>query len=281
MTELPPRPPFRVTPDLARSSIAATDGEVQASLAARPWEPAALRGPMLLALDNAALRASVDPGDTAIAIDLERVACIGAALFGGLAAGDGKQIAAPLPGGGVVAVAGAAPHRNVGEPAYWREALLAALAVRQTRAISLLTDVPIALLRELAPEFPEWRFHEYEALRALALRNADAATRLVAAARAADPDAVDSVSREFVLDVVTPELQLGFRALDRDQAGFDTWMDIAIARHHHYFQSHDARKKQPLSQLALAPLAMAAVAHEMGVRTNVTSDYLPRQIIGA
>jgi hypothetical protein len=279
VSELPSRPPFRVNPDVARSSIAQTDGEVQASLAARPWQPAALRGPMLLALDNAAMRASVDPGDRAIGGDLERVACIGAALFGGLAAGAGTQIAAPLPGGGVVAVAGAAPQRNIGEPAYWREALLAALAVRQTRAVSMLAGVPIAVLRGLAPELPDWRFHEYEALQALALRNADAATKLVAAARAADPDTVDEASRDFVLDVIAPELQLGFRALDRDQAGFETWMTIAIERHHHYFQSHDARKRQPLSQLALAPLAMASVAHEMGMRTHVTTEYLPRHII--
>ncbi len=280
MAKLPSRPAFHVAPEVLRGSIARTEETVAKALAARPWVPANLRGLHLLTLSNAALRASIDLGDPGIAVDLERVACMGAALFGGLVAGAGQTIEAPLPGGGqTVEVTGSAPDSRVGEPGYWREALLAALTVRKTRAVSMLAEVPLALLRALGPTHDEWTFLEYEALQAVALGRPDAPVRLLAAAKAANPETVHEIVRDRVLDVVTPELQLAFKAIDRDQAGFDTWMIVAIEGHHHYFQRNALNKKQPTSQLALAPLAMACVAHDLGIRTNVTTDYLPRHII--
>jgi hypothetical protein len=282
VTGLPSRPVFRADAAALRASIAKMDASIAKTLAARPWNPAELRGPMILALDNAAKRASIDVNDAGIAIDLERVACLGAALFGALVAGAGTTIEAPLPGSDeVIGVTGVAPSPSIGEPIYWRQALLAALAVRHARAISLLANVPVTLLRDLAPTHPGWFFLEAEALQALALRSKDVSQRLVAAARAADPATVDEAGRDWVLEVVTPELQLAFRALDRDQAEYDRWIEVAIKAHHRYYQDAAERSNQPLSQLALAPLAMACVAHDLGIRTSVESDYLPRHIIGA
>jgi len=280
VTQLPSRPIFRSDPELLRRSIDEDDELLAKKLGVRPWAPANLRGPQLLALDNAATRASIDLHDPGIAADLERVACLGAALFGALAAGEGQQIEAPLPGSDdVVKVTGVAADSRIGHATYWRDALLAALAVRNERAVTLLAEVPVALLRQLTPAISDWTLLEYEALQALALRRSDAAQLLTAAARAADPDTVDEFSRDWVLDIVTPELQLGFRALDNDQAAYDSWMLVAIKCHHHYYQSDAALKKQPMSQLALAPLAMACVAHDLGIHTNVTTDYLPSDII--
>lgn len=280
MITLPTRPPYRDDPAAVRGFVARMDAELATALAARPWNPAELRGPMILAIDNAAKRASADDGDPAIAVDLDRAACLGAGLFAGLVAGPGGSVETPLPGGQAgVSVSGAAASPNIGEPLYWRDALLAALAARNGRAVTILAEVPLALLRGLAPEYPDWFFLEAEALQAFALRRKDAPERILAAARAADPNTVEEFSRDMVLDIVSPELQLAFRTLDRDQASFDQWMIEAIKGHHHYYDSDDQRRRLPLSQLALAPLAMACVAYDLGIRTNVESDYLPRHII--
>ena len=281
MSSLPSRPRFHTAPELLRKSIEQVEATLSARVAARPWKPADLRGALILALDNAAKRAAIDPGDAAIAIDLDRVACMGAALFAALAAGGGARIEAPAPGGdGTIPTIGAAPDARLGEPIYWRDSLLAALAVRNVAATKMLAEVPISLLQALAPTRPRWALLEYEALQALALLRADAGNRLVAAARAADPANVEAISRDWVLDIVSPELQLGFRAIDRDQAGFDTWMDAAIKGHHHYYQARPERRKLPQAQLALAPLSMAKLAHDLGLRTRAVSDYLPRAIVG-
>lgn len=278
---LPSRPRFHTAPELLRKSIDQVETTLSKQIAARPWKSADLRGAQILALDNAAKRAAIDPVDAAIGLDLDRVACMGAALFAALAAGSGAEVAAPAPGSdGVVTTLGAAPDARLGEPIYWRDALLAAMAVRNRRSIRMLAEIPVSLLRALAPNRPDWAFLECEALQALALQQPDAGDRLVDAARAADPATVEAISRDWVLDILSPELQLAFRTIDQDQAGFDKWMEVALKGHHHYYQSRADRQRLILSQLALAPLAMACIAHDAGLHISVVSDYLPRAIIG-
>ncbi|HUQ03194.1 MAG TPA: immunity 49 family protein [Kofleriaceae bacterium] len=277
---LPTRPPSNVAPEATRKAVARNDETLLRQLAARPWSPASARAAQGLGLDNAARRSLLDPGDPLIAVDLERAACASAALFAALAAGAGAELEVPLPHSDeTVTMTGAAPHPNLGDPIYWRTGLLAALAVRKRRAIELLAGIPLDLLRQLAPADPPWALREREALQALALGRRDAPDLLVAAAAAADPKTAPDLARDWVLDVVTPELQLGFRALARDQAGVDQWMTEAIKGHHHYYFQRPDRRNDLMAQLALAPLAMACVAHDMGVRTSVATDYVPARVI--
>ncbi len=280
MSKLPTRPAFHVSPENTRKALEGQDARIESGLAARPWTAARLRGLQTLALDAAARRASADPADPLIARDLERAACAGAGLFAAIAAGAGAELETPVPGGeGTVTTSGAAPDPRVADPIDWRSSLLCALAVRHARATELLATVPAAILQALAPADPAWTTLERAALQAFALRRPDAGDRLGEAARAADPVTVPEISRDWVLDVVSPSLQLAFRALARDQAGFDTWIVAAVKGHHHYYQGRAERKKSALSQLALAPLAMACVARDLGVSTTITSDYLPRHLI--
>jgi hypothetical protein len=280
-TMLPTRPPTNVAPEATRKAVTRNDETLLRQLAARPWSPASARAAQGLALDNAARRSLLDPGDPLIAVDLERAACASAALFAALAAGAGTELDVPLPTSDQsVTMTGAAPHPNLGDPIHWRTGLLAALAVRKRRAIELLAGVPLDLLQRLSPSDPEWVLRERAALQALALRRRDAPDLLVAAASAADPKTVPDFARDWVLDVVTPELQVAFRALAREKAGVDQWMIEAIKGHHHYHFERPDRRDDLRAQLALAPLAMACVAHDLGIRTSVESDYLPRHIIG-
>lgn len=277
---LPKRPPFHVPPDGTRKVIAQQEETLLRQLDARPWTPASARTAQGLALDNAARRSVLDPFDPKIAVELERAACASSALYAALAAGPGAEVAAPLPHtDDTVTIAGAAPDANLGDPIHWRTGLLAAMAVRKRRAIELLAGIPRELLHRLAPADPEWAMLERDALQALALRADNAAELLERAARAADPETVGELSRDWVLDVVTPELQVGFRAMARDQRGVDTWMVEAIKGHHHYYFERSDRRKNILAQLALAPLAMACVANDMDVRTTASSDYVPARVI--
>jgi hypothetical protein len=223
-TMLPTRPPTNVAPEATRKAVTRNDETLLRQLAARPWSPASARAAQGLALDNAARRSLLDPGDPLIAVDLERAACASAALFAALAAGAGTELDVPLPTSDQsVTMTGAAPHPNLGDPIHWRTGLLAALAVRKRRAIELLAGVPLDLLQRLSPSDPEWVLRERAALQALALRRRDAPDLLVAAASAADPKTVPDFARDWVLDVVTPELQVAFRA--RARKGWRRSMD--------------------------------------------------------
>ncbi len=278
---IPTRPPYHVPPDDARKGLEQREAMLIGQLAFRPWTPVSARAAHLLALDSAGSRAALDPDDPNILIDLDRAACACAGLFASLLAGVGGKIEAPLPGSyTTVTTTGASPDALLADPIDWRTGLLCALAVRNRGAIDQLARTPIEILRVLAPKDPEWAVLERQALQSLALLRPDSGDWLVDAARAADPATVAEISRDWVLDIVSPELQLGFCAIARDQVGFDRWMVEAIKAHHHYYyQTFEYRKKSPHSQIALAPLAMACMAHDLGVRTNVVSDYIPRWII--
>lgn len=276
---LPTRPPLSVAPEISRKVVARQEDQLAKQLALRPWTAASSDAAQRIALDTAAQRAAIDPADPEIARDLEAAACASAALFAALAAGPGTDVEAPLPGSDAsVVVAGAAPGR--GDPIDWRTGLLAALASRKRRAIEMLAGIPIAVLTKLAPRDPAWQAHEREALAAFAVLRAGAGDLLAAAAVAADPATVDPRLRDWVLDIVSPELQLAFSALVREPARFDQWMVEAIKGHHHYYFGRLGAHPTVQGQLALAPLAMACVARDLGVHTTIASDYVPASVIG-
>jgi hypothetical protein len=275
---LPARPPLTVAPDVTRKVIADQAEQLERAFAARPWTAARADGAQQLALDTAYMRAAIDPSDPAIVRDLERAACASAALFGAVAAGHGGRVEISLPGGDLIVVEGIAADR--GDPIDWRTGLLAALASRNQAALKVLAGIPLEVLLRLAPSDPTWQQREREALMAFAVGRAGAGDLLVTAAREADPATVDPRIRDWVLDIVTPELQLAFSVLAHDASGLDRWMAEAIKGHHHYYVARAEPRKTVAAQLALAPLAIACVARDRGIPTTVTSDYVPAAIIG-
>jgi hypothetical protein len=279
MTKLPKRPTFHAKPEILRLNIADRQQVVNQRMSARPWTAGAVVGAFNSALNNAATRAALDPADREILADLERAACLAAGMFATASAPPDQEIEVPLPGSGRVAMIGKGADPKLADPIYWRRGMHAALASRHREAIEVLAAIPISTLHALAPHDPGWLWHEAEALQAIALRNADAGELIVRAMKAADPATATSESqRDWILDVVAPELELGFRAIDRDQAKYDLAMIKALRGHHHYYGKGEA-KKDILGQLALAPLSMACVAADLGVKTTLDSDYLPRSII--
>ena len=162
----------------------------------------------------------------------------------------------------------------------WRCGRRAAAAARHHEAIAVLASIQPHDLRDLSPAAPSWFASEAAALTATFRRDADASDWLVAAMRAADPDRVDPVSRDYVRLLVGAELELGLRVVERDGAGFGIALAQALGGHHHYYGQGDA-KGGVHGQLALAPLAMACLARDLGVGLSIaiTTDYVPEWII--
>ena len=277
MTKLPARRPFPGTPELWKGNVDHFAGIVQRDTAKAPWTPPIAANIIDHALANAARRTLLDARDPQIKAELTAVACAAAALFEAAATTAGTEVTVPHPSGGTVTITSTGLDPENADPIQWRRGLLAALVTRHAGAIGLLGKTPVETLRALAPNLPVWMMKERPALQAIALRSPGAGAPVVEAAEAADPDKVAD-QKDWVLDIVTPELQLGFAALSHDQAHFDDWIVKAIKCHHHYYGRAE-EKKNVHGQLALAPLAMACVAHDLGLQVPVESDYLPRWLI--
>ena len=277
MTVPNPRP-FAGTPEVWRLNVDHDVTILARYLKGRQWRQNKLAAVTAAASHSAATRAVLDRSDPAIADDLATTACVAAALFAAASTSAGAQVSTPHPQGGQVTTTSTGLDTLDSSPLYWRRGLLAALIVRQFEAIEVLARISLETLRALASTMPQFMMEERKALQAIALRGPGAADQIVPAARAADPDAVGEGYRDWALDIVTPELQLGFHALAHDRAKFDEWMVIAIEGHHHYYGRSDMAKEVQ-GQLALAPLAMACVAHDLGVTTTIESPYIPRWLI--
>ena len=239
------------------------------------WTPSYQR----IAYNNAALRAYQNPTDPAIRYELELSACASAATHLATLTPGTDPIRAPAPGGRWVEVTRTAGKPKELVPAIqWREGVLAAVVTRNADALGILTKMRF---EELAPLTvrppPPWFEVESRALSSAFHRERDASDLLLTAAQTANSDRVADFAKNWIRDVIVPELELGLRTLQGSRDKFDAAMEDAIVRHHHYYGTDG--KDDYRGQLALAPLAMASFAHDAGVTTTVESDYTPRWLI--
>ena len=265
--------------DVRRQSLATQAGLLEQRLGGDVWPGATLAALSTMAYDSATTRAALDPRDPAILIELERCACAAAGAFLAAVLPGTEPVEGPGPGRRRVQIDRARfDRRKLRGQVHWRTGMLAAAAARHHEAIATLASIRPDDLQGLSPAAPPWIASEAAALAAVFRRDGDAAERLVAALSEADPDRVDPISRNYVLDVVAAELELGFRVVDRDAAGVERALGQALERHHHYYGHGDA-KGSVEGQLALAPLALACLARDLGTATTVTSDYIPDWIV--
>lgn len=274
-------PPARHTYPVSPEGMADTIGPRATNLAQLDrdaWNGQFLAAISVQAFDNATLRSYRDPLDRMILVDLERCGCAAAAAYLAAVIPGDDPIEAPGPRGRVVTVDRKKLDRRKLEPAVqWRWGLLAAAAARNHAAIDALASVRAEHLATLGRPAPIWFASEATALAATFRRDADAAEHLAAAMRMADPAAVPAASRGWVLDIVASELELAFRVVTNDGPAYETMMSDALDRHHHYYGTDGTRDTQ--GQIALAPLAVACLAEDLGLATTTTSDYIPRWII--
>ncbi|MBK6578890.1 MAG: immunity 49 family protein [Sandaracinaceae bacterium] len=267
--------------DVRRQTLATQAALLRQRLDGDVWPGATLGAISTMAFDTAAIRAALDPNDPVILDDLECCGCAAAAAFLAATAPGHGPIEAPGPGLRRVQVDRDRFDRGkLRGQLHWRTGMLAAAAARHHEAIAVLASIQPHDLRDLSPAAPSWFASEAAALTATFRRDADASDWLVAAMRAADPDRVDPVSRDYVRLLVGAELELGLRVVERDGAGFGIALAQALGGHHHYYGQGDA-KGGVHGQLALAPLAMACLARDLGVGLSIaiTTDYVPAWII--
>ena len=151
---------------------------------------------------------------------------------------------------------------------------LATLA-REKATLDALARVPLDLLRSPGTTGEDPSLLLAAALQAFWKREDDAPRRLLEALKATDPDRLPPSSRDHAQHILVPEMELLYRVMLQDAGGFNLALSKALEAHKAYWGSPvGGRNQEAAGFLAFGPMAMAALAHEAGMRVEVESDYL-------
>ncbi|MCA9595103.1 MAG: immunity 49 family protein [Myxococcales bacterium] len=195
----------------------------------------------------------------------------------------GDQLTVTL-GGKPVAAIGKGPD-STSHAGRWGDAFLICAISRNHRGLDELCRVPEAVFggsvvngRERFST-DEWVVHLARALRAMWTRSEQAGDHLVAALEATDPGRTNFGEFESrVLDLEVPLMELMLRLLERDERAFNEAYDKALGLHRRYFTIPE-RLHDPEGFLAIRPLSMACLAHDIGMHIERDSPYAPLWLI--
>lgn len=162
-------------------------------------------------------------------------------------------------------------------PGAWLTAFYLAAVCRERDRITALCRVPLSLLRENSSHFDEFEYAWIDTLQTYWLGRVDLGTKLVAAVDGTDPRSV-STDPEAVSKLLYPPMEMFHRIVRADHDGFNRALTAAFQLHSEYW-SQDGRATRVSGLVALAPLAMACIAHDAGIPIEVESDYLPTVLV--
>ncbi|WP_063785043.1 immunity 49 family protein [Streptomyces sp. TP-A0356] len=162
-------------------------------------------------------------------------------------------------------------------PGAWITAFYLAVVCREKERITALCHVPMSLLRENGSRFEEYHYAWIDTLQTYWLGGPDLVPKLVAAVDGTDPEVV--ADPETVGKLLYPPMEMFHRFVRKDHAGFNRALANALQWHKEYW-SEESRAFQISGLVALAPLAIACVAHDAGMPIEVESEYLPTALLG-
>lgn len=160
----------------------------------------------------------------------------------------------------------------------WRSGWWLAQIVRDEAAIATLSATPLEVLRGSSTRADACEYLLVEALQAFHQRAPDWGTKLQAALDATDPEHNKITDEEFVLNILVPDIQMLYYIGIGDIGPFNEALAFALERHKKYWSKGD-RKLEPEGFLALGPMAIAGFAVEAGMPIEVSSDYMPLDLI--
>ncbi|GAA2451630.1 hypothetical protein GCM10010388_46440 [Streptomyces mauvecolor] len=161
----------------------------------------------------------------------------------------------------------------------WLQAFWLAVICRDQDRMTRLCQVTVDQLRASGAEFEEYIYPWVEALQAYWLQRPDLGEKLVAAFDGTNPENLRFVDRELMLKILYPPLNLFYRFITQDTEKFSEALVQAIQLHHEYWTADEERREDLDGAVALAPLALACLAHDAGQPIEVESEYLPENLL--
>ncbi|MET9490289.1 immunity 49 family protein [Nocardia sp. NPDC006630] len=157
----------------------------------------------------------------------------------------------------------------------WRAAFWWAVIARDTEAMEELIAYPLERLRESGAG----AFDEFQYEWALLLREAWRYGPETVGEQAWGLDTTSAVGAQEVVDqLLRPSIEVFARLGARDQEGFGWELGNALRRHRAFFD-RATWCNDPEGVFSLPLLGLACWAHDLGMRIDVESDYLPRGFV--
>ncbi|MFG2862236.1 immunity 49 family protein [Streptomyces sioyaensis] len=161
----------------------------------------------------------------------------------------------------------------------WLTSFYLAAICRENERLNQLAQVPVSFLRESGAEFDEYIYAWVETLQNAWFRRPETWDTLVTAVNGTDPETTQIASKELMLKILYPPLELFHRYQRQETEQFNTALVDALTWHKEYWTANEARSLSSEGLVALGPLAIACMAHDAGIAIQVESEYLPKHLL--
>jgi len=275
---MPNIPRHRVDLDSVRKRVAVWAEDLSARLQEARKDLLRCNGLRITASQYAGYLSVIEPGSPEICRALRLGAQSMAAVFSAATA-TSAEVEVTL-GEGPPARVAAQVARDLHDVGSWREGYFLAAICRETPLLDVLCRTPIDLLRQSSTRAEEYSYLFADALRSYWRREDEAPERLLSALEATDPDRLQPASRDYVLHVVVPQMEMFYRLMLQEEDGFNEALLKALEHHNRFWSdATDSRNREASAFIALGPLALASFAHDAGLAVKVESDYLPGRLV--
>jgi hypothetical protein len=171
---------------------------------------------------------------------------------------------------------GPRPYADAGN---WLTAFWLAVVCRDQKRLTQLCQIPLDRLRSEEGAYDEYVYHWVAALQAYWLQGPALVEELTATMQGSHPEVATGAPRDLLQNILYPPINLFYRFLRQDGPGFNQALVEALELHKAYWTADEDRTDDPSGMLALAPLAVACLAHDGGIPIEVESDYLPKHLL--
>ncbi|MFD1659417.1 immunity 49 family protein [Streptomyces caeni] len=161
----------------------------------------------------------------------------------------------------------------------WITAFWLAIVCRDQNRMTQLSDVPIELLRASGAVYDEYIYDWVDSLQTYWTERPGLGEKFTAAFQGTDPARLRVADRELMLKVLYPPLNLFLQFLKRDEEQFNAALVEALHLHKEYWTADEDRRLTTDGAVALGPLAIACLAHDVGMHIDVESEYLPEHLL--
>lgn len=161
----------------------------------------------------------------------------------------------------------------------WLTSYYLAVICRETERAHRLAQVPVSFLRASGADFDEYVYPWVETLQHAGFQRPEMWDTLVEAVDGTDPESARVASRELMLKILYPPIEL-FHRYRRGQAEeFNKALTDALTWHREYWTADETRALSGDGLVALGPLAIACMAYDAGMPVKVESEYLPKHLL--
>lgn len=161
----------------------------------------------------------------------------------------------------------------------WLAAMYFAIICRRSDRAAALCDTSIETLRAAGGRYDAYIYDWVQAFQKFVRRDDDVVRTIITAMEGADLERARIAEPDLLLLLLYPPIELLYFVTQGDADQFNTRLTRAIEDHKKFWSKTADRRRDVEGFIAWGPLAMACIAHDMGMTITVETPYLPKHLI--